>query len=146
MKNILLVFLLTMLFSALAVQAQPRPEIKTFVDVEYVSGGISIEEEQALAEMAKDFTLKVVMALRCGDYLNNINVLILDKDGKIVLESVTDGPILYVNLQPGKYKVLASAHGEQYKKNVRIKSGRQSQIVYYWPIESRACDEGNNKQ
>lgn len=146
MKNILLVFLLTVLFSALTVQAQPLPKVKTFVDVEYVTGGISIEEEQALAEIAKDFTLKVVTALRCGDYLNKINLLILDDAGGIVLEAVTDGPILYANLPDGKYTVVASAFGEQYKKRITAKTGRQKQLVFYWPVEPKACDEDNKKK
>lgn len=141
MKKILQIFLRTMLFSTLAVQAQSQPEVKTFVDVEYVSGGISIEEEQALAEMTKDFTLKVVTALSCGDYLNKINLLILDDADGVVLETVTNGPILYANLPDGKYTVVASAFGEQYKKPLTVKTGRQKQLVYYWPVEPKACDK-----
>ena len=146
MKKVLPIFLLAMLLSTLAVQAQPLPKIKSFVDVEYVSGGISLEEEQALAEMAKDFTLKVVTALSCGDYLNKINLLILDGSGGIVLETVTNGPILYANLPTGKYTVVAEAFGEQYKKPMTAKTGRQKQLVFYWPVEPKACDKGNNKK
>lgn len=144
MKKILPIFLLAILVSTLAVQAQPLPKIKTFVDVEYVSGGISLEEEQALAEMTKDFTLKVVTALSCGDYLNKINLLILDAADGIVLETVTNGPILYANLADGKYTVVASAFGEQYKKPITAKTGRQKQLVFYWPVEPTDCGKSNN--
>lgn len=146
MKKILPIFLLAMLLLTLAAQAQSLPKIKTFVDVEYVSGGISLEEEQALAEMTKDFTLKVVTALSCGDYLNKINLLILDSAGGIVLETVTNGPILYANLPDGKYTVVASAFGERYKKPLTAKTGRQKQLVFYWPVEPKACGRENNKK
>ncbi len=125
--------------------AQPLPQIETFLDVQYVTGGVSIEEEQALAELAKDFTLKVVLALKCGDYLNNVDVLILDEDEKIVLETVTNGPILYANLKPGKYLVQASALGEHFEKKVRVRAGRQSEVIFYWPDAPKSCEEWNSE-
>lgn len=146
MKMFFQMFLLVVSMTALVVQAQSLPTVKTFLGVEYVTGGIGIEEEQALAEMAKEYTLKVVTALTCGDYLNKINLLIEDKDGNIVLETVTDGPILYANLQPGKYTVSASAYGEEYKKPLTTKAGRQKQLVFYWPVEVKACEKEDKKE
>jgi len=121
------------------VHVQAAPQVQTFVDVNYITGGVSIEEEAVLAEMAKDYTLKVVNALKCGDYLNNINILIMDASDSIMLEADTNGPILYANLAPGKYTVYASAFGERYKKLVSLKQGIQRMVVFYWPTEPVPC-------
>ena len=116
-----------------------KPLVQSFVDVNYITGGVSIEEEAMIAEMARDYTLKVTNALKCGDYLTNINILIMDASDNIVLETDTNGPILYANLTKGKYTVYASAFGERYKKPTRIKEGVQRQLVFYWPTEPKPC-------
>jgi hypothetical protein len=131
--------LLIILSFGFSPQVQALPEVQRFVDVDYITGGISIEEEQAIAEIAKDFTLKIISALKCGDYLNNINILILNQEGHIVLEAVTDGPILYANLPDGSYKVTASAGGESFTQPVKTRSGRQSQLIFSWPVEPKSC-------
>ena len=134
-KKLLIGILFGLWFTSLTA----KPQVQSFVDVNYITGGVSIEEEALIAEMAKDYTLKVINALKCGDYLTNINILIMDKSDNIVLETDTNGPILYANLIPGKYTVYASAFGERYKKPTRIKEGVQRQIVFYWPTEPKPC-------
>lgn len=131
--------LISLVFCCFVSIVTAAPQVKSFLEVNYLTGGISIEEEAALAEMARDYTLKVVNALKCGDYLNNINILIMDKADSIVLETDTNGPILYANLKPGKYTVYASAFGERYHKPFTAKQGVQRQVVFYWPTEPKAC-------
>lgn len=131
--------IISVFFGFVMTHAQAAPQVQTFVDVNYITGGVSIEEEAVLAEMAKDYTLKVVNALKCGDYLNNINILIMDNSDNIMLEADTDGPLLYANLPAGKYTVYASAFGERYKKPVNLKQGIQRMVVFYWPTEPVPC-------
>jgi hypothetical protein len=102
--------------------------------IDYVTGGIGDSEQQALQEMASDFNLGLIFAVReSGNYLNDIDVQIQDSAGELVLETTSKGPMLYADLEPGSYNVEASGYGETYNRTVDLQEGQQETLNFTWP-------------
>ncbi len=94
--------------SAVSSYAQDIPLVEPRVenDVPYITGGVGIEERDAMREaLAGDYNLKIVLATKSGPYLSNIPVRIMDAAGNVMMETDNNGPWIYVNLPSGKYTV-----------------------------------------
>lgn len=121
-----------MLFLVLAIPVGAAPQVQRFLDLEFVTGGVGLEEEQILKVMAADYTLKILVTQR-GKFLSDINITILDSENHLLLDAKTDGPLMYANLEPGVYRVEARGFGEHFKRSVNVRSGRQAQMIFRWP-------------
>lgn len=109
------------------------PAKKSAAGIEYRSGGVGKEERDALLLITKRYTLKVVLAGK-GDraFVFDANVRILDASGKPVVEADGAGPLLFANLPPGKYKVVATAYGKTKEESVTVTRGKQTAISFTW--------------
>lgn len=123
------VLVLLLLFAASQSQAL---ELRTFLKTTYVTGGVGQDEVEAIHEVAEKFTLKILLA-QGNKFFGDADVLILDSDNGLVLEGMTDGPLMFVDLPEGKYKVEAGAAGEHFTRHITIKPGKQLQLVFRWP-------------
>lgn len=100
-------------------------------DVEYMTGGIGMDERQAMEEMAKGYNLKVVFAMTAGNYLSNIPVTILKPTGEKALETISTGPWLFAKLPYGQYTVKAGHAGKERMRTLEI--GREMQVaMFHW--------------
>lgn len=107
-------------------------QIKDYHGTPYVSGGIGLGERAALQKTAKDYNLKVTMAMKSGDYVADVEVTVENSAGKKVLQADAQGPWLYAKLPAGTYKVRADMSGQTRQRTVRIGSRSQSQVYFYW--------------
>lgn len=99
--------------------------------VSYATGGVGIEERQAMEKMAGDFNLKVVLAGESGSYLSGLMVYIEDMNGKMVFECVTKGPWLYVELPQGTYRVTSSYNHKSKSQQVDVGEGLKK-VILQW--------------
>ena len=79
--------------------------------MQYVSGGIGLDESEALKAAAKDYPLALTFAAQVGgkaDYVADVTVAIHDGQGKPVLRATSEGPYMLVKLPAGDYKVSAT--------------------------------------
>ena len=105
---------------------------KTLQDEPYVSGGVGVEEREALQRERVSYALTVKTAAKGGAYLADVGVRITDKAGKPVLETKLDGPWLLVNLKLGEYKVTANYGGKSIEKWTHVHRGDRHEIVFYF--------------
>ena len=110
----------------------PPLMVKDYEGIPYVSGGIGLDEREALRAMAKDYNLKLVFAIKEGNYLADIGVLIKNAQGKTVLEAVSDGPWFYAKLPGGQYTVTAIMMEKTNTQNMQIKPAGHSVLHFYW--------------
>jgi len=110
-------------------------EVKTFKGVAYLSGGVGEDERALLASATTDFPLKIVMALRSGDYLGDVRVIITNAAGQRVLDTVSEGPWLFARLSPGTYQVRGAYSGDVLQQTVRIGNNGQTVVMLQWPEE-----------
>lgn len=99
-----------------------------------ISGGIGEEDRAELEAVQKNYDLKVVFAGEGGIFLDDIHAVITDSAKNTVLTTDPEGPILLVNLKPGKYVVTGEAQGIVQKANVSIKHGKLTNITLRFPI------------
>ena len=96
--------------------------------VMYVSGGIATEAVELLNSMQKDFNLKMVFTDTAGEYLSDVKVTIIDSGGRVLLDAVTDGPLLMAKLQAGRYRINATFDGRSEHRNVAVIANRLTSV------------------
>jgi len=134
MKTILMMLsiiaaLFSLGFSAVAADLTPQ----TIHGVTYVSGGVGMDEEATLRDMAKDYNLRLTFAAKCnGDYIADVNVTIIDAKGNEVLNTAAEGPMLFARLAPGLYTVKMEHKGEVLEKRVHLSSRRPLAATFAW--------------
>lgn len=99
----------------------------------YISGGIGLDERERLTSIGKNYSLKLVFAVKSREYLADVRVKILDKSGKKVLDAVSEGPWFYADLPTGKYTVSVSLSGREKQSATNIVKGQtQTTLRFYW--------------
>jgi len=106
--------------------------VKDYEGITYVSGGIGLDEREALSATASEYNLKIVFALKEGNYLADASVLIKNALGRTVLDAVSDGPWFYARLPAGQYAVTATMMEKANTEKVQIKPAGQSVLHFYW--------------
>jgi len=122
------------LLFALAIVAAPVAADEAVTirgNVSWVSGGVGEESREHLAALAPGFNLRLVLALRSGDYLGDVVVAIADADGREVLQAVSEGPIFMARLPPGRYEVTAMTAGVAQRRKVVV-GERQAVLHFRW--------------
>jgi hypothetical protein len=152
LETVVLGALLSAASAALADAAQPDTigrltprtlEVKEEDGVRYVSGGIGESEEQALREMGEGFNLQVTLADPAGHYLGSAHLVIEDYAGRTVLETATDGPLLFAELPPGRYTVRATESGRTpARKSVQVSRGSQRDVLLHLEKTGAAAGVG----
>jgi hypothetical protein len=120
---------------ALAAETVPLPAMRIADDVSYLSAGIGEDDREALKIAGAGFNLKVVTALKSGEYLADVKVTISAAKGKKVLETVAEGPWLLVKLKPGTYDIETETMGEALRQRVMVKNKGQRVVYFYWSEE-----------
>jgi glucose/arabinose dehydrogenase len=100
---------------AQAMQSEQDPEVT------YITGGVGETGLQHFKGIETAYNLKALFAEKNGEYLASVNVRITDAKGKVVLDTVTEGPYLLARLKPGKYTVAATFDGATKEQKVVLK-------------------------
>jgi len=101
----------------------------------YVSGGIGLDEREQFAQMRGDYSLRVATAARgSGAYLAEVEVRITDESGKPVFQRELDGPLLLIDLPPGRYVVEATLAGEARRARTGIAANERREVYFYFDV------------
>jgi len=110
------------------VQVQPQQQN----GVTYLSGGIGEDEARAI-EQAKGYNLHMMFSVGPGNkFIPDVNVTVQNGSGQSVLTLEGAGPLVYVQLPPGKYKVLATRNGEERRDTADVGNGAARNLVFHW--------------
>ena len=103
--------------------------------VTYVSGGVSTEAVDRLRAMEPEFNLKMVFALKSGEYVSDVKVEVVDATNKVVLDTSTEGPWLLAKLPAGNYQVNASYRRSVEHRAIAVGSGSLKTLDFRWAAE-----------
>ena len=113
-------------------------------DVSYLTGGIGSSEAESMREVAKDYALEIVFVQKLKqleEFISDVKVKIKDSQKNTVLDVVTEGPFLLVNLPNGKYIITAEFNSDTKQQKVNVGAKKHQKVVFWWPIlEQRAAD------
>jgi len=106
---------------------------KSYQGIPYLSGGVTLDEREALAASAGKYNLKLMFAAKSGEYVADIKVEVSDNKGKKVLVADADGPWFFTSLPAGKYTVTATMKNSPKSNKVNIVKGKkQITAGFYW--------------
>lgn len=115
------------IFYANAGFAQIQP--KTQNGITYLSGGVGLDERSEMKASMHGYNLIMTFAEKSGAYVADVKVSIKSLGGKQGLEAVSDGPLFYAALPPGRYRVSAEYAGKTQTKIVKLGKANQ---VFRW--------------
>ena len=107
----------------------PPLPAKTWQGIRYVSGGVGVEEREALRAMDQDFNVQLIFATPRGDYLANVGVVMQDSTGFTVLDTVSQGPWFFAQLPAGTYTVTARLKEQSVQQVVHVSPASQTDLV-----------------
>ncbi|MDP9519568.1 carboxypeptidase regulatory-like domain-containing protein [Pseudomonas putida] len=111
-----------------AVQLQPQEQN----GVRYLQGGIGQDEANALRRTT-GYDLHVELSTGPqGKFQSGATVGIQNAQGQPVLSVMDAGPLLYVQLPPGKYKVTGSAQGATTQQWVTVNGKAPTTVNLNW--------------
>lgn len=133
-SRVVIIVSLGTLGPVVAAAMETLPAAQTQNGITYLSGGIGLDESEAMKAAAKDYTLMITCSVQpTGKYLADVKVNITDKSGSPVLETVIDGPMLLVQLAPGQYRISAENGGVTLNRSVDIGSEHPTRVNLSWP-------------
>ncbi|MBY8933666.1 MULTISPECIES: hypothetical protein [Pseudomonas] len=100
--------------------------------VTYLAGGIGEDEAKAI-QQSSGYNLHMTFAVGAQDeYTADVDVRIEKSSGQTVLTLSQTGPLVYVQLLPGKYTVVATRKGETRHDVTDVGSGTPRNLVFHW--------------
>lgn len=119
--------------------ADTLPAPKRFGDATYLSGGLTKDEAQAMQSVAPQYNLRAVFIAHTGQYLADVPVSIRNERGNVVFDGVSEGPMLWLGVPPGRYVLTAQYSGRQLAQRVDVGSEMRNPVYFRWlvsPIDS----------
>ena len=109
--------------------------------INYVTGGVCIDEVKLMKSIANDFPLEIVLVEKSDEnekenYIADVRVVITDTNKeKKFLDVYTEGPFLLVNLPDNKYLITADRNGVSKEYKVNIDNKKHKRVVFLWPAD-----------
>ncbi|HWI15119.1 MAG TPA: carboxypeptidase-like regulatory domain-containing protein [Burkholderiales bacterium] len=100
-------------------------------DARVVSGGVGSGAREELAQQARGYELKLVFTSEKGAYLADVPVQVTDAKGNVVVDAVSQGPWMFVDLSPGTYTVKATYDGRSETRRVSVATGQKT-LQFRW--------------
>jgi hypothetical protein len=104
--------------------------------IAYLSGGVGEDESKAI-QQATGYNLHMTFSTGpVSQYIPDVDVIIQKVEGQPVLTLSEAGPLVYVQLPPGKYTVVATHRGEVRRDMADVGSGAARNLVFHWGTEN----------
>ena len=101
----------------------------------YVAGGFGLEEREELAQLRRDFRLRVMTAARgSGAYVSGVRLRVADASGRGMFDRAVDGPWLLIDLPPGRYSLRASLQAETVEQQVTLDAAGRRDVHFYFTV------------
>jgi hypothetical protein len=125
---------LALSLNAFAASANYLPPMHKQGEVSYLSGGIGLNESDAIKHVAKAYPLELEFVLKAkpkAEYVANVKVQIKNARDMTMLKTTT-GPFLLAKLPAGKYTISANRDGKVMHRQVEIAASGHRRVVFEW--------------
>ena len=103
-------------------------------EITFVSGGTGDEDRAAMRQAARDYNLRLQFAIQgTGEYLADVGVTLADASGRTVLDTISDGPLFFARVPPGRYKLTVIESGKSQSRNIAVAAEGALAQSFYWP-------------
>jgi hypothetical protein len=120
--------------------------IQTVTTSTYLNGGIGADEQTTMRSLAKEFPLRIMFSEgKDGEFLADIPIVISDSSGNSIFGLVRAGPMLYVMLPKGRYKVTARFKGVTQTQQVTLAGSEGRDVYLHWGNTSAPRADGSER-
>jgi len=112
------------------------PTIHKSGTVEYLSGGIGLDESTAIKNASRQWPLSLVFSVQAAgraQFASDVKLEVRDAKGSVVLQTTASGPYLLARLAPGSYSLHATLAGKTLERKVEVKAGSSARVELVWP-------------
>ena len=112
------------------------PPVQKSGAVEYLSGGIGLDESTAIKSASRHWPLSLVFSVQApgkAEFASDVKLEIRDAKGAQVLATTASGPFLLAKLPPGSYSLRATLAGKTLERKVQVKAGSSARVELVWP-------------
>jgi hypothetical protein len=121
-------------FPVLAEESLIQPQ--TQGKITFVTGGVGGDEQEAIQAMRAYYNLHLLFSIKgTGEYVSGVKVRITNSNGNTVMESLSDGPMLFTKLKPGRYTVAVDRDGQVIRKTAKVTGNHKVSLFFTWPQE-----------
>ncbi|ADI29348.1 hypothetical protein [Methylotenera versatilis] len=128
--------LLTGLMGVMAIFAITNTAYADEVNTEqpaYINGGIGQEEADDMRLHAGEYNLRLYFSeAKQGQSISDVTVTVTDKKGNVKLEVADAGPMLFVHMENGIYKITSQHNGVIFSKTVKILNRKGVNVHLNW--------------
>ena len=101
----------------------------------FMSGGVGTAERDEMMQQANLYNLTLSFAARSGQYLSDVNVVIVDERGKEIVNMTAAGPLFLAELPAGRYNIRATYDGHSEEiKGLQIPNGGRVSRLLHWNV------------
>lgn len=108
------------------------PQIQHQGEIAYVSGGVGIDESNALKRAQHEWPLAMRFTGPGSDYLADVHVRIVGPHDADVLKADARGPYMLVKLPPGHYTVHARYKDDDQTRAVTVAKTPGARADFHW--------------
>lgn len=111
------------------------PPTQHYNQIEYVSGGIGIDESTAFKQAMPQFPLALTFADKMGEtaaYIAEVQVVIRNEKGDTVLNAESNGPYFLVKLPAGNYKISATYKSKTITQAANVGAKGSTRAMFEW--------------
>jgi hypothetical protein len=109
---------------------------KTASGIRFINGGISEEQADDIRRTAKNFSLQVLFSGgSAGGWLTDVSFMIFNEKGKTVFSNKQSGPILFIDLPAGNYKIIGHYNAVKQSVLLSLSAQKQQRVILNWKDE-----------
>ena len=108
----------------------------------YINGGVGQEEAEEMRAKASDYNLRLYLSEgNPAHAVTGSQVTITDKKGDVKLDLASGGPMLFLHLKNGTYKIIAQYNGATINRTAIVSNHRGVNIYINWKSSGNDIDK-----
>jgi len=101
--------------------------------IAYVTGGVGEDEAAAMRAVASHYSMRARFTTSAGEFVSDVSVRMSNADGQLIFAANSDGPYLYAQVPPGRYRLSATLNGVERSRSIDIPQRGGTDVSLTWP-------------
>lgn len=143
-------FLLTGLVSVIAIITMTNTvyaDASNIDEATYINGGIGREDADDMRAKAGKYNLRLYLSEgKLGHSITDVPVTITDKKGNVILDFANSGPMLFLQVARGTYKIRAQYNDITLTKNITVINQRGINVYLNWKNTEVDMEDEQSKE
>jgi hypothetical protein len=114
------------------------PPVARSQGIAYVTGGVGADEAAAMRSIASRYSMRVRFTASGGEFVSGVALRVMSADGRVIFAAISDGPYLFAQIPPGRYRLLANLDGLERSRGVDIPRRGGVTVSLTWPATRTA--------